>query len=77
MDRFPSWIQLMHDLANREAYFEFRREDRMACACHVCRRTGIRTCDPEEAAIKCHICGFCDAEKERLEREAVKNVLQK
>jgi hypothetical protein len=34
-------------------------------SCHICSRTGIRTCDAEEAEMKCHICGFC-------EREAVK-----
>lgn len=41
----------------------------MAVTCHICKRTGIRTCDEEEAEIRCMICGFCDAEKLRTERE--------
>jgi hypothetical protein len=28
-------------------------------SCHICRRTGQRTCDPAEAEIKCMICGQC------------------
>ena len=28
-------------------------------ACHRCVVTGIRTCDPEEAEIKCELCGWC------------------
>lgn len=28
--------------------------------CHVCKRTGIRECDPATAEIKCTICGFCE-----------------
>lgn len=39
------------------------------CSCHICKRTGVRTCDPEEAEIKCQICGFC-------EREAVKDAFK-
>ena len=31
--------------------------------CHICRRTGIRTCNEEEAEIKCLLCGFCDKEE--------------
>lgn len=38
--------------------------------CHICKRTGIRECNPEEAEIKCTICGFC--EREAL-REAVRD----
>jgi hypothetical protein len=41
----------------------------MACACHVCKRTGERTCDAEEAEVKCMVCGWC-------EREAVKGALE-
>jgi hypothetical protein len=42
----------------------------MAPTCHVCCRTGIRECDPEAAEIKCVICGFCEGQKLREEREA-------
>lgn len=38
--------------------------------CHICQRTGVRTCDEEEAEIKCMICGFCEAEADRKRREA-------
>jgi ribosomal protein L37E len=41
----------------------------MSVTCHVCKRTGIRTCDYDEAEIKCMICGFCEAEKTRADRE--------
>lgn len=34
-------------------------------SCHICKISGIRTCNAEEAEIKCEICGYC-------EREAVK-----
>lgn len=33
-------------------------------SCHICVRTGEKTCDPEEANVKCMICGRCEAEKE-------------
>ena len=39
-------------------------------ACHRCIRTGVGTCDPSEAEIKCMICGFCEAEIKRKQREA-------
>lgn len=29
-------------------------------SCFICRRTGIRTCDAEEAEIRCMVCGFCE-----------------
>ena len=35
-------------------------------ACHICKRTGVRTCDPYEADIKCLICGFCNKENIRI-----------
>ena len=38
-------------------------------ACHICKTTGIRTCDKDEAEIKCMICGYCDAEKEREKQQ--------
>lgn len=38
-------------------------------ACHICVKTGIRTCDPEEAEIKCMLCGYC-------EREALKEAFR-
>jgi len=38
-------------------------------SCHICKRTGIRECDPQAAEIKCVICGFC--EQEAL-RDAIK-----
>lgn len=47
----------------------------MAPDCHVCRITGIRECDPEVAELKCGLCGFCEAKRLRLEREAL-NVQQ-
>lgn len=31
--------------------------------CHVCRYTGERICDPQEAQIRCLICGRCEAEE--------------
>jgi len=34
----------------------------MASACHVCRYTGERECDPQAADIKCLLCGRCSAE---------------
>ena len=40
-------------------------------ACHICKRTGIRTCDATEAEFMCSICGFCRAEKDRKEREDI------
>lgn len=36
-------------------------------SCHICVRTGERTCDPQEAEIKCLICGFC--ERQALKEE--------
>jgi len=39
-------------------------------SCHICKRTGIRTCNVEEAEFMCDICGFCAAEAARLAREA-------
>ena len=33
-------------------------------SCHICKITGIRTCDPQEAELKCEICGFCKIEEE-------------
>jgi hypothetical protein len=38
-------------------------------SCHVCKRTGVRTCNSDEAEIKCTICGFC-------EREALREVIK-
>jgi hypothetical protein len=35
--------------------------------CHVCKRTGIRECDPDASAVKCLICGFCEKEAARIE----------
>lgn len=32
-------------------------------ACHICKVTKIRTCDPEEADIKCSVCGYCAAQE--------------
>lgn len=40
-------------------------------SCYICKTTGIRTCDKEEAEIKCAVCGFCEAEKKR--KEALKD----
>lgn len=37
----------------------------MAVVCHVCKKTGIRECDPELAEIKCEICGYCKKEEKR------------
>ena len=34
-------------------------------ACHICKRTGIRECNPEYASIKCEICGFCKCQELR------------
>ena len=31
-------------------------------SCHICVRTGERTCDLEEAELKCVICGWCGRE---------------
>jgi hypothetical protein len=31
--------------------------------CHICKQTGQRTCDPQEAEIKCMICGKCAAKE--------------
>ena len=33
--------------------------------CHICKRTGVRTCDPKEAEIKCMVCGFCESDQKR------------
>lgn len=32
-------------------------------ACHICKRDGTRTCNQEEAEIKCMLCGRCEAER--------------
>jgi hypothetical protein len=73
IDPFPNFIKILHDLNNWEMWIYFKRKeaDRMACACHVCKRTGIRECDPEAAEIKCMLCGFCETERQRKEREAI------
>ena len=39
-------------------------------SCHICVKTGARTCDPQEAEMKCMICGHC-------EREAIKDEFKK
>ena len=31
-------------------------------ACMICRRTGERICDPDEADLRCMICGYCERE---------------
>lgn len=31
-------------------------------SCHICVRTGEKTCDLEEAELKCMICGRCEKE---------------
>ena len=31
-------------------------------ACFICKYTGEKTCDEDEAALKCFICGRCEAE---------------
>lgn len=31
-------------------------------SCHICKHNGERTCDPEEAALKCFLCGRCERE---------------
>jgi hypothetical protein len=41
----------------------------MAPTCHICVISGVRTCDPEEAELKCEVCGFCAAEKKRNEEK--------
>jgi len=28
--------------------------------CHICIRTGERTCDPEDSELKCMVCGWCE-----------------
>lgn len=38
-------------------------------SCHVCFVTGIRECNPQEAEIKCMVCGYC-------ERQAVKDAMK-
>lgn len=60
-----SWPELMLDLHNSQTWLEWEI-DKM---CHICKRTGIRECDPHEAEIKCMICGFCSKEDERQKRE--------
>lgn len=44
-------------------------------SCHTCKVTGIRTCDPEEAEIKCMICGFreCQATQKAMRDEAAED----
>ena len=32
-------------------------------ACFVCKRTGEKICDGEEAEIRCTVCGRCEAER--------------
>jgi hypothetical protein len=41
-------------------------------SCHICKRTGIRECDPQEAEVKCMVCGFCEKEalREQIKAEA-------
>lgn len=34
----------------------------MSPACHICRHSGVRTCDPQEAELRCTICGRCERE---------------
>lgn len=61
---FPSLQQTLADLANWNYWSLY-----MAPSCHICKRTGVRECDPEAAEIKCMLCGFCEAEKQCKERE--------
>jgi hypothetical protein len=61
---FPSLNAAIAEIANWNYWSLY-----MAPTCHICVKTGIRECDPEAAEIKCVICGFCEAEKLRLERE--------
>ena len=44
-------------------------------SCHICKRTGIRECDPAAADIKCELCGFCEREaiKEAAKDERISN----
>jgi len=42
-------------------------------ACHKCKVTGIKTCDPEEAEIKCSLCNFC---KNKDDLEAKKRLIK-
>ena len=41
-------------------------------ACHICKKSGVRTCCPEEAEVKCMICGYCEREaiKDEFKRES-------
>jgi len=37
--------------------------------CHICKVTGVRTCDAQEAEIKCEVCGYCKRQEERTKNE--------
>lgn len=32
-------------------------------SCHICKRTGEKTCNLQEAEIKCMVCGRCELER--------------
>ena len=40
--------------------------------CFICKRTGVRECDPEAAEIQCLIYNFCYREEQRELRESDK-----
>lgn len=39
------------------------RMEKESMSCHVCVYSGVKTCNAEEAELKCLICGRCEAEK--------------
>ena len=70
---WPSWLEICANIDNIRMYLYFKEVDRMAC--FTCKKTGIRECNAMAAADNCAVCGFCEAEKKRKEREAVKNAV--
>ena len=65
----PDLFRLMIEVNNWRMWEYFKRVE---MACFICKRTGIRECDPKAAEIQCMICGFCEREKEREEGDAAK-----
>lgn len=43
-------------------------------ACHKCVYTGEKTCNAQEAKIKCLICGRCEAERIKEEQNGGETV---
>jgi len=38
-------------------------------ACHICKVTGERECDPVLADLKCEMCGYCSSAQAEIDKE--------